>query len=432
MVSTTTGQSDDLGAPIAHDVGRAPLCAPRHWDGKPFSGGALLDDPGFQDALQEMQSLGLRITAAPHPGSVPHAVLSPRRSDPRRWLVPLYPCAIRVNSLAMIQPVRPAARALKHVVVRTGGFGMQALWSSGRVYVSGIRRVAEAVGSRATHAAFFTGTAGPHRKIVAQLMDGRGNILGYVKASRTAAASALLRHEAFVIGQLRALGIQSAWLPEVQFHGTVDDATVLVTDTVKTLHSPCPTRLRGMHVAFLSELTARTAATWAIPWEALLVEWNGQFRRLAGALPPEWRMRFTDAFALLAETPGLVEPQGLAHGDFTPTNTFRDRGRLCVFDWEYAGGNYPADFDLVRFLGCLPRLRKLRPARRGIAIARILAEEFGRTPKEAHRRVLAFLCAYALRGAIREPHVPGADVRWEDCDAQAHMLDALLIHAPGS
>lgn len=379
-----------------------------------------------------MQSLGLRITAAPHPGSVPHAVLRPHRSDRRRWLVPLYPRAIRVNSLAMIQPVRLAARSLKHVVVRMGGFGLPALGSSGRVHISGMRRVAEAVGSRATHGAFFTGTAGPHRKLVAQLMNERGDILGYAKASRGTAASALLRHEAFVIGQLQMLGIQSAWLPQVRFHGTVGDATVLVTDTVKTLRSPCPTQLQGMHIAFLSELTARTASTWAMPWETLLVEWNDQVRRLAGVLSPEWCTRFTDAFALLAKAPGLVESKGLAHGDFTPTNTFRHRGRLCVFDWEYAGGNYPADFDLVRFLGCLPALRKLRPARRGIAVARILVNEFGRTPMEAHRRMVAFLCAYALRGAIRQPRVPGPEVRWEDCDGQAHTLDALLTCAPGS
>jgi hypothetical protein len=122
----------------------------------------------------------------------------------------------------------------------------------------------------------------------------------------------------------------------------------------------------------------------------------------------------------------------LAHGDFTPTNTFRHHGRLCVFDWEYAGGNYPADFDLVRYLGCLPRLRNIRPARRGIAIARVLACEFGRTPTEAHRRVVAFLCAYALRGASRQPLVPGSEVRWEDCDGQALMLDSLLNHVSGS
>ncbi|WHZ20041.1 MAG: hypothetical protein OJF55_002190 [Rhodanobacteraceae bacterium] len=432
MVSTTTGRSDPPRAGIGRDVGRASPRARRHSDGKPTADGAWLDDPGFRDALLEMQALGLRVTAAPHPGSVPHAVLRPRRSDPKRWLVPLHPHTVRVNSLALIQPVRFAARALKHVVVRTGGFGLRALGSSGRVHVSGMPRAAEAVGLRASHGAFFTGTPGPHRKMVAQWMDGRGNILGYAKVSRSAAASALLWHEAFVIGQLQLLGIQSAWLPEVLFHGAVGDATVLVTSTVKTLHSPCPTRLRAMHVAFLSELTARTASTWAMPWEALRVEWNEQVHRLADALPSAWHKRFADAFALLAEAPVLVEPKGLAHGDFTPINTFQERGRLCVFDWEYAGGHYPADFDLVRFLGCLPALRKLRPARRGGAIARILVDEFGRTPTEALRRAIAFLCAYALRGAVRQPRVPGSEVRWEDCDSQAQMLDALLTQRPGS
>lgn len=390
---------------------------------------ALFADPGFQDALLEMQSLDLRITDAPHPGSMPYAVLNPRRSDARRWLVPLRPRAVRVSSLAMIQPVRLGARWLRRAVIRTGGIGLPALWSSGRVHISGVDRTAAALGSRATHGAFFTGTAGPHRKLVAQLMDGRGNILGYAKASRTAAASALLRHEAFVIGQLQLLDIESAWVPNVLFHGTVGDATVLAIDTVKTLRSQCPARLQAMHVAFLSELTARTASTWAMPGDALLSGWNTQIRRLSYALPGEWHERFGRALECLADAPGLVAPKGLAHGDFTPTNTFRHRGRLCVFDWEYAGGAYPADFDLVRFLGCLPRLRNVRPSRRGGAIARILMDEFGRTPAEANRRVIAFLCAYALRGANRQPRVPGEWVCWEGGSDQACMLDSLLVRA---
>jgi hypothetical protein len=328
--------------------------------------------------------------------------------------------------------VRLGARVLRRAAIRTGGLGLPALWSSGRVHVSGLDRTAVSLGSRATHAAFFTGTPGPHRKLVAQLMDGQGNILGYVKASRTGAASALLRHEAFVIGQLRMLDIQSAWIPNVLFHGTVGDATVLAIDTLKTLRSQCPTRLQGMHIAFLSELTALTASTWAMPGETLLSGWNTQVRQLSNALSAEWCERLRGALECLADAPGLVAPKGLAHGDFTPTNTFRHRGRLCVFDWEYAGGAYPADFDLIRFLGCLPRLRKIRPPRRGIAIARILMDEFGRTPAEANRRVIAFLCAYALRGANRQPRVPGENIRWEDDSRQAHMLDSLLNRVSGS
>lgn len=385
-----------------------------------------------RDALGEMASLGLRVTDAPHPGAAPYIVLCPHRSDPRRWLVPAYPRAVRVNSLAMIQPVRLAPRLFKRAVVRARGLGLQALWSSGRVQVSGMERFAESLGSHATHGAFFTGTAGPHRKLVAQLMDERGNILGYAKASRSDAASALIRHETFVIGQLQMLGIESAWIPRVVFQGTIGGATVLATDTVKTLHSPCPAQLRGIHIAFLSELTARTAATWAVPGEALLAGWDIQIQRLADGLSATWRERFRRVFECLATNPGLVEPRGLAHGDFTPTNTFRHQGRLCVFDWEYAGGAYPADFDLVRFLGCLPRLRNVPSPRRGIAIARILVNEFGRTPVEANRRVTASLCAYALRSANRQLRTPGETIHWEDDRDQAHMLDSLLVRMSGS
>lgn len=385
---------------------------------------------GSTAARQDLEALGLRITERPEAGAAPYLVLQARCADARCWLVPARPRAVRVASLALIQPVHPAARWLKQAAIRTRGVGMEHLWSRGKVHVSGVERAAAALSIPATHAAFFTGTPGPHRKAVAQLMDAEGNVRAYAKASCRAAPSALLQHEAATIDYLQTLGIHSGWLPHVRFHGLLGTATVLVTDTVKTPRSRYPTRLQTVHVAFLDELATRTASRWATGGHALLDTWRAQVRLLSDGLSPAWRDRFQRGFARLEEAYQLIASPGLAHGDFTPTNTFLQDGRLCVFDWEYAGGAYPADFDLVRFLGCQPALQRLAAAQRGTALAHILEAEFNRAHAEAAQRVIAFLCVYALRRAAREPRVPGALIAWPGATDDAATLDALLAHPP--
>lgn len=381
----------------------------------------------FQAARAELESLGLRIMPVPHRSSSPYAVLQAGAADARRWLVPLYPRCARVGSLALIQPGRAVARALKQAAIRARGVGLESLWASGRVHVSNVQPAVVAFDSRARQAAFFTGTPGPHRKAVVQLMDARGGIRGYVKVASSTAASALLQHEAATLRWLHALDLRSAWIPQATTFHTAGGVTVLATDTIKTLGSACPVRLQRVHLDFLDELAARTGSRWVMTGDALLARWDAQARQLAGAVAPAWSARLRDALAYLACGPDRIAPMGLAHGDFTPTNTFVQHGRLGVFDWEYAGNAYPADFDLLRFIGCRPAVRRARPAERGAAMARALEREFGRSPVDASLRVVAYLCAYALRCARRERDSRVGALTWVGEGEQACALDALLL-----
>lgn len=178
-------------APLRRSGGQAPT-------------GRCFGDVHFLAAVQEMEALGLRVTAAPHPGSRPFDVLA-GRGRLRWFVVPTGPRTVRIASLALIQPLRPAARLFKQAMTVAAELGLPHLGRNGRVHISGIRRAARGFDAAASQAAFLTGTAGPHRKLTVQWMDACGGIRGYAKVSRTPPVQALLANEASVLDQLHRI-----------------------------------------------------------------------------------------------------------------------------------------------------------------------------------------------------------------------------------
>jgi hypothetical protein len=214
------------------------------------------------------------------------------------------------------------------------------------------------------------------------------------------------------------------WLRE--FHE--DGAAILATNAVRAPRQRCCTRLEAPHLAFLDELAARTASPSMPDGEGLLRDLRAQAKRLPAALPRAWRQRFDLALRGLAFAPDLIAPQGLAHGDFTPTNTFPHGGRLYVFDWEYAGYAYPADYDLIRFLLAARGARQRDPVADCRAVESILVHDFGRPPAAACARLTAYLLVQALMLAGRRADSDGAALTWEGEPAASRMLDALALH----
>jgi hypothetical protein len=410
-----------------------PRAAPLRRSGGRAAAGDCFDDPHFLAAVQEMETLGLQVTAAPHPGSQPFDVLPGR--DHLRWFVlPAGTRDVRIASLALIQPLRPAARFFKQALAVAAELGLPHLWRNGRVHVSGIRRAARGFDAAASQAAFLTGTASPHRKLTAQWMDAHGGIRGYAKVSRTPAVQALLANESSVLDRLYRIGLHSAVVPRVWLHEFHEDgAAILATDTVRTPRQPCCRRLHASHLVFLEELAARTASPSMPDGEALLHDLHARMTRLPVPLTETWRQRFELALQGLAFAPDLIAPHGLAHGDFTPVNTFRYRERLCVFDWEYAGYAYPADYDLIRFLLALRGARRQRnPVEDCRAIESTLIRDFRRPPAAARARMTAYLCVRALMLAGRRTGASGMAASWEGEQAASLMLDALAVQGRGS
>jgi len=159
----------------------------------------------------------------------------------------------------------------------------------------------------------------------------------------------------------------------------------------------------------------------------LLRDLRAQVACLPAPLTEAWQQRFDLALQGLAFAPDLIAPHGLAHGDFTPINTFRYRERLCVFDWEYAGYAYPADYDLIRFLLAVRSTRRRNPVDDCHAIESTLTRNFGRPPAAARARLTAYLCVQALMLAGRRTGTNGMPSTWEGEQAASLMLDALAV-----
>lgn len=408
-------------------------------------GRGCFDDPHFLAAACEMEALGLHVSAAPHPDSVPFDVLG-GRAHLRWFLIPPQPRSVRFASLALIQPQRRAARLFKRTLSSAVGFGLPLPWRDATAHVSGVARAARAFGIDASQAAFLTGTASPHRKLTVQWMDDCGAIKAYAKVARTPAVQALLANEAAVLEQLRIIHLSAAAVPRMLSRELRNGAMVLVTDTVRTTRHACCTRLDVAHLTLLDELAAATGSSPRRPdGEELLRHLRVQVAGLATGLSAAWRQRFDRALEGLAFAPDLIAPRGLAHGDFTPVNTFRYGNRVFVFDWEYAGYAYPADYDLIHFLFAMRRTQRSKPADDCLTIESILTRELGRPPAAARARLAAYLCAQALLLAGRragqdgsapvlEGHVLEGQIlegriskgeTWEGERAAALMLDAL-------
>lgn len=375
-----------------------------------------------------MEALGLRVTEQPQAGSTAYGVLAGNAGS--RWfLLPIRPRAVCRASLALIQPLRPAPRALRNAFGCALSIGMASSLLRHRVHVSGVNRLAGALGSRDVYNAFLTGTAGPHRKLTVQCMDRDGHVLGYVKVSRAPAVHALLANEAATLQTLRESEFTSAMIPRVLLHAVHSGTAVLATDTVTGARGPCPFRLQAMHLAFLDELAARTRGTHAVNGDALLGVWQAQVHGIANRLSPAWQVRLASVLRMLEPQAALIAPRGWAHGDFTPVNSFPHGDRLFVFDWEYAGAAYPADFDLIRFLDAAAHTRLYRPADRTAVILHELIHTLDRNAGQAHARLAAYAYACALRGALRQPAAGSEPLHWASEHADAAMLDALLTRS---
>lgn len=386
-------------------------------------------DPGFCAALREMRALGLRVTPEPHAGAVPFDVRAGRMR--LRWyLMPPGPRDVRRASLALIQPLRTRARLGKRLLGAAAWLGAPHLGRHAVAWVSGSNRLAALFGRDPMYTAFVTGTTGPHRKLAVQFMDARGCIRGYAKVACAPAARALLANEAAALAALHREHLRSALVPRLLLHTERDGAAMLATDAVRTTRDASRTRLGAAHLAFLDELAARSA-TWRVPdGAALLHALRAQTEGVATSLSDRWRSRLGHAWRELALAPELIAPRGIAHGDFTPANTFEHRNHLCVFDWEYAGPDYPADYDLIRFAFAVALLRYGRARDCCRAVEAMLAHELRRTPPAARARLLAYLYVQVLLLAGRQCVAHGQVLTWEGECAASLMLDALGARDP--
>lgn len=196
--------------------------------------------------------------------------------------------------------------------------------------------------------AVFCGTPCVHQKLTVQLSIGN-KILGYCKMSNNPEVGKMFAREADILTYLQNCGVTNIPTPLYagEWHGGID---LFVQSTCKTNRSRVEHEWCGLHEAFLNDLHAKTRQK--LPFEQTdyyqtLMELHQHLDWL-----PSDEAKATVQSAIdkaLNANSGKVVECGVYHADFTPWNMFIERGKLFVFDWEYACTTYPPNLDRYHF-----------------------------------------------------------------------------------
>lgn len=184
---------------------------------------------------------------------------------------------------------------------------------------------------------FYMGTAGPHRKLTAQVSRD-GKVISYVKIAAHEKVQQLLQREAEFLSWLKLRGFRAAEVPEVQ-------ALEMLGKELLLFLSPPPQGKANQRpytfdyddLRFLEEFDALERGSASVEHVLEQLGVDACARALERTHP--------DAASLIKRA-ALGVRQVLAdrgvcltasHGDFAPWNTLEVAdGRLFVFDWEYA------------------------------------------------------------------------------------------------
>ncbi|MBR1981984.1 MAG: aminoglycoside phosphotransferase family protein [Akkermansia sp.] len=211
-----------------------------------------------------------------------------------------------------------------------------------------LRTLADSLFGAGAEWALFGGTPCVHQKATLQFWR-EGKILGYLKLCNHRKVFRLFEHEQSVLDELNAAGVSG--IPRCLGCGELREGLwYFAQSTVKTAGSRVPHEWSAMQAAFLLRLAQQTQKVCAFEdtdfYASMLMLQEHLDWLPDGALPV--------VQAALDEVLGSYAGQKVtfcaSHGDFTPWNMFVERGELFVFDWEYAGQNYPPGIDYYHFV----------------------------------------------------------------------------------
>lgn len=386
----------------------------------------LFSNPVFCAAVEDIESLDVRVSQHNSQGAKPYAVVG-GRSNSRWWLIPLDNRHVATSGFALFQPILASARLMKVTATTLTRIGLSRLWVRQKLYINGVPSLERHFPhNEPFEFAYFTGTDSPHRKLAVQIMDRRGNLKGFAKVTRDPQVRTLLTHEAATLMRVQALGLQTAHVPKVLFSGECSNSTLLVTDTLKTPGTSSTTRFAEAHRIFLQELAQKTSDPQPVHVSEIAGYFRNRFDRLLSLLDETWSQRLNSAIGLLEAQTDLHLPVGLSHGDFTPWNTFMVKGRLYAFDWEYAEEAQPLSNDLIHFILNEPQVRGQSVNNKIEAIS----SGFARSWKDIRREtvstlVIIYLLTVSFRQIERSSAATIQKQEWDGALEVAEMFDTV-------
>lgn len=193
------------------------------------------------------------------------------------------------------------------------------------------------------------GTARANRKPVLQVFDSRGRDIAFVKIGGTSETDALVTTEAAALERLAGADLPSELdVPRLLHLGKWEGSSVLAMSVLGTSFLQRPSRqfdipvqlMRRFHASFAD---GERALTESPLWERLV---SAQ----AALSSAEVRESLGEALAALHRA-GSERPVSLGswHGDWTPWNMSRRRGRIQLWDWERFETGVPLGLDRCHY-----------------------------------------------------------------------------------
>ena len=193
------------------------------------------------------------------------------------------------------------------------------------------------------------GTARANRKPVLQVFDARGRNLAFVKIGGTSVTEALVRAEAASLRRLGEVELPRMFeVPRLLHLGRWEGASLVAMTTLQTSFRQRPSRQYFVPVEAMALLHG-AFAEGARP----LVEmplWESTAAAQASLAPSAARDQLGEALDALGHAAGdRPLPMGAWHGDWTPWNMSRRRGRLQLWDWERFETGVPLGLDRCHY-----------------------------------------------------------------------------------
>ncbi len=198
--------------------------------------------------------------------------------------------------------------------------------------------------------AIFTGTKGENRKAVI-VFEKNKKATHFLKVPLTTAATTLVRNEGEQLKQLSQLSLNALVVPMgKRIH------QFLLQTNIRPAHTRSNLTISNLHLEALRELyqdttewklIQQTTAWAAIEKDVSELENPTIKNDLSPAMVQQVVIHLKKVQSQMDTT--LPIPIALAHGDFTPWNTYLTNKQLMVYDWELAA-SYPLLFDAFHFI----------------------------------------------------------------------------------
>lgn len=193
----------------------------------------------------------------------------------------------------------------------------------------------------------FCGTPCVHQKITIQVSSGK-RITGYCKVSENREIKDIFRHEEKILNELHEKGIEN--IPQCLYCGSLSsDIDLFVQTTAKSNLSSIDHKWGKRQEDFILTLHEKTRCE-------VKFEQTDFYQDICYLHAHLSDLKEFDAEAVKKGIEKVrIEYEGkkvnfsVYHADFTPWNMFVEKGKLFVFDFEYAKRTYPAYLDYFHF-----------------------------------------------------------------------------------